>query len=193
MESCYSLPSTSDDENPPWPSSPRNPRHMRAVSTARRRLSQIAEAARPSGAPAVRRRTAARALLNVRLRERDGPDVGRAASAGREGNFSSLQTLESKRNRIGIPPNPPPFRRTPMRRRRLSGRTARSRNASRSGSAAAGAKSQRQRAPALSRPGQSVASSRSRTLAASSSKENGFPIRCTPASGRPWWTIALRV
>ena len=45
-------------------------------------------------------------LLNVRLRERDGPDVGRAAPA-EEGNFSSLQTLENKRNRIGIPPNPP--------------------------------------------------------------------------------------
>jgi hypothetical protein len=33
----------------------------------------------------------------------------RARGAG-EGNFSSLQTLENKRNRIGIPPNPPPFR-----------------------------------------------------------------------------------
>ena len=77
-------------------------------STARGRLSHIAEDARPSSAPAVGRRMAARGLLNVRLRERDDPDVGRAAPAGREGNFSSLQTLENKRNRIGIPPNPAP-------------------------------------------------------------------------------------
>ena len=79
-------------------------------STARGRLSQIAEAARPSRASAVGRSMSARGLLNVRLRERDDPDVGRSAPAGREGNFSSLQTLENKRNRIGIPPNPPPFR-----------------------------------------------------------------------------------
>ena len=87
---------------------PHASRRRRAESsTARGRLSQIAEAARPSSAPAVGRRMAARGLLNVRLRERDDPDVGRAAPAGREGNFSSLQTLENKRNRIGIPPNPP--------------------------------------------------------------------------------------
>jgi hypothetical protein len=36
-------------------------------------------------------------------------------------------------------------------------------------------------------------SKHARTLAPSSSNENGFPMRCTPGSRRPWWTIALRV
>ena len=39
----------------------------------------------------------------------------------------------------------------------------------------------------------SDASRRVRIFSASSSKENGLPIRWTPASSRPWWTIALRV
>jgi hypothetical protein len=173
---------------------PHASRRRRAESsTARGRLSQIAEAARPSGAPAVGHRTAARGLLNVRLRERDDPDVGRAAPAGREGNFSSLQTLENERNRIGIPPNPPRSEDANATAATIWPNRKESQRASRSGSAETGAKSRRRRAPALSRPGQSVASSRSRTLAASSSKENGLPIRCTPASSRPWWTIALRV
>ena len=33
-----------------------------------------------------------------------------AAPAGRKQKFSSLQTIENKRNRIGIPPSPPTFR-----------------------------------------------------------------------------------
>jgi hypothetical protein len=138
-----------------------------------------------SSAPAVGRRMAARGLLNVRL-----PDVGRAAPAGREGNFSSPQTLENKRNRIGIPPNPPVGGRQcdggdylaepkGVATRLAQGRPRLVRNRN---------DGERRRFP-----GQSVASSRSRTLAASSSKENGLPIRCTPASSRPCWTIALRV
>ena len=58
-----------------------------------------------------------------------GPSVGLAAPAGRERNFSSLQTLENKRNRVGISPNPPHVRRTPMQRRRPFRRTGRSRDA----------------------------------------------------------------
>jgi hypothetical protein len=77
LKSCYSLRSTSDDENPPWPCSPRNPaaacraRRRRAeASNARERLSPTPEAARPSSL-GVGRRTAARGLPNARLRERD--------------------------------------------------------------------------------------------------------------------------
>jgi hypothetical protein len=40
---------------------------------------------------------------------RNGPSVGLAAPVGRERNFSSLQTIENKRNQIGIPPNPRTF------------------------------------------------------------------------------------
>jgi hypothetical protein len=38
---------------------------------------------------------------------RSGPSVGLAAPAGRGRKFSSLQTIENKRNRVGIPPNNP--------------------------------------------------------------------------------------
>jgi len=41
---------------------------------------------------------------------RSGSSVRLAAAAGRERKYSSLQTVENKRNRIGIPPNPPTFR-----------------------------------------------------------------------------------
>jgi hypothetical protein len=47
-------------------------------------------------------------MLPSRAR-RSGPSVGLAAPVGRERNFSSPQAFENKRNRIGIPPNPPPF------------------------------------------------------------------------------------
>jgi hypothetical protein len=40
----------------------------------------------------------------------NGPSVGLAAPAGRKRKFSSLQTIEIKRSRIGISPNPPTFR-----------------------------------------------------------------------------------
>jgi hypothetical protein len=172
---------------------PHASRRRRAESsTARGRLSLIAEAARPSGAPAVGHRMAARGLLMFAFASATVQTSGARRRLGGRKTFPPCKPL--KTNEIGLESRQIiPVRRTPMRRRRLSSRTERSRDASRSGSAEAGAKSQRRRAPALSRPGQSVASSRSRTFAASSSKENGLPIRCTPASSRPWWTIALRV
>ncbi len=114
----------------PEPTPHASRRRRAESSTARGRLSQIAEAARPS---------------RIGGRETFPP-------------CKPLKTNETELESRQILP----VRRTPMRRRRLSGRTERS-----------------------SRPGQSVASSRSRTLAASSSKENGLPIRCTPASSRP--------
>ncbi len=40
--------------------------------------------------------------------QRGGSSIGLPAPAGREQKFSSLQTIENKRNRIGIPPNPHP-------------------------------------------------------------------------------------
>src|ERR1700677_112942 len=78
------------------------------VSTARGRLSQIVEAVRPTTRSAVRRRPAARGLLNARLRERDAAvrASGSRRRLGRGENFLP-QTLEDKRNRIGISPNPP--------------------------------------------------------------------------------------
>jgi hypothetical protein len=40
---------------------------------------------------------------------RGGPSAGLAAPIARERNFSSLQTIENKRNRVGSPSNPPTF------------------------------------------------------------------------------------
>jgi hypothetical protein len=81
---------------PPDPAASRGVDHATAAVTDRRGR----DAARPRGllqCPILRAR-------------RSGPNVGFGAPARREGNFSSLQTIENKRNRIGIPPNLPTFR-----------------------------------------------------------------------------------
>src|ERR1700677_3771191 len=110
QESCYSLGSTSDDENPLWPCSPRNPdaacraRRRRAeASNARGRLSQIAEAARPSSALAAGRRTAARGLLNARLRERDAAvqASGSRRRLGGSENIPPCKPLKTKETELG--------------------------------------------------------------------------------------------
>ena len=74
-------------------------------SNARGRLSQVVETARPSSALAVRRRTAARGLLNARRRERYAAVPASGSRAGwKEGNFGSEmapQRLEKIESRLG--------------------------------------------------------------------------------------------
>jgi hypothetical protein len=109
LESCYSLISTSDVENPPCPCSPKNPaaacrahRRRAEASNARGRLSQIAEAARRSRGPAVGRRTAARGILNARLRER-GDAVQASDSRRRLGGretFAACKLLKTNETEL---------------------------------------------------------------------------------------------
>src|SRR5271170_645976 len=100
LESCYSLRSTSDDENPLWPCSPRNSAagEPDASEPTRRGHRSPRAPDRPSRSGWTSHD--ARGLLNARLQS------SASRRNRREGNFSSLQTLGNKRNRIGIPPAP---------------------------------------------------------------------------------------
>jgi hypothetical protein len=81
-----------------------------------RRPWRIADAARSSIAPAAGRHAPARGLQNARVREPNAA-IRASDSRCRERKFSCLQTVENKRNRIGISQNPP--------RREGAGATAR--------------------------------------------------------------------
>jgi hypothetical protein len=112
LKSCYSLRSISDDENPPWHALPEIPPPHAGPPLASRGVDartapQIVEATTEQRARG--RKSHSLALLNARLRERDVAVQRRDRGEGGEPFlFSSVQIIENKRNRVGIPPNNPP-------------------------------------------------------------------------------------
>jgi hypothetical protein len=82
----------------PCPQPP--PPASRAVERARTAVAQIEEAARPSRALAVERRTAARDLLNARLRERDAAIQGSRRPLGGSETFPPCKPLKTKETEL---------------------------------------------------------------------------------------------